>query len=164
MRRQPSRCPRELHVLGSRCHLPHHSVIDDGRICGRMVRSRPSQHLRRDGAGTRDAERRRCRRCRARIVASRSAYHNIHSLARPAADDSQHVQDCRRTAADSIPRVGTYTGQPCAEHLRRPSGRDVSTPDRICNACRRFGTGGYGPGRRGTPGRNQKQCTFCQLL
>jgi len=50
------------------------------------------------------------------------------------------------------------------EHLRRSSGRDVRTPDRICYACRRFGTGSYGLGRCGTSGRHQEQRTFRQLL
>ena len=164
MRRQSSRCPRELHVLGSRCHLPDHPVFDNGRICGRMVRSRPPQYLWRDGAGTGNAKRRRRRRRRARVAASRSADNDIHSLARTAADDSQHVQDCRRAAPDSVPRVGTYFGQPRIEHIRRSSGRDVRTPDRIRYACRRFGTGSYGLGRCGTSGRHQEQRTFRQLL
>jgi hypothetical protein len=39
-----------------------------------------------------------------RRLAGRLAGDNLYGVARPAADDSQYVQDCRRIDADSFPR------------------------------------------------------------
>ncbi len=66
---------------------------------------RPAQHLGHGAAGDGDAERRRRRRRAAWRAAGRQPGHHLHRLAGPAADDSQHVQDRRRTDAHASSHV-----------------------------------------------------------
>ena len=49
---------------------------------------------------------------------------DVHRVAGPAADDSEHVQDRRRADAGRVPRGGAHPGDACAVDFRRPQRRD----------------------------------------
>ncbi len=88
----------------------------------------------------------RCSRCAARSLAGRGAGHHLHIVAGPVADDSQHVQDCRRTDAMRHSRCGPRPRRPGALDLRRPPGCHVRPPHRIRPAVVQLGSGSHGPG------------------
>ena len=46
-----------------------------------------------------------------RLIAGRCTDKHLYRFTGSAADDSQHVQDCRREVAYSLPRIGTFTGR-----------------------------------------------------
>ena len=71
-----------------------------------------------ESVGTGNAVGRRCRRSRPRFVAGRCADHDLYGIPGFVADDSEHVQDCRRTAALRVPRVGPYLGFSFTVYLR----------------------------------------------
>ena len=50
--------------------------------------------------------------------AGRCADHDLYGIPGFVADDSEHVQDCRRTAALRVPRVGPYLGFSFTVYLR----------------------------------------------
>ena len=76
-------------------HLSDHPLVTDGRARRRMVQPRPAERVgfRPDGRG--DAERRGSGRRAARLAAKRCPGDDVHRLAGAAADDPEHVQDCR---------------------------------------------------------------------
>ena len=91
-----------------------------------------------------DAKRRRRGRRGPWHVADRLHQHDVHRVAGIAADDSEHVQDRRRTAADGVPRHGAHGGHACAVHLRRSRRRDGLPLDRLGHDGRQLGAGDDG--------------------
>ena len=98
-------------------------------------------------AGDRDAERGRRGRGAARGSPGRRAVHDVHGVARPPADDPQHVQDRRRAHAGRDPRRRADARDARAVDLRRPERRDGGPADRLGDAGVFGRAGGPGPGR-----------------
>ena len=102
---------------------------------------RGQEHLGNGSGRDRDAERRRGRRRVAWRAAGRGARDDVHGLAGPAADDSQHVQDRRRTDLGGHPRCGAHARHARAVDFRRPQRRDGGPADRVRAARRQFRSG-----------------------
>ena len=134
-------------AVGGHRHLSDHAVLRDGRARGRLVRRRTNEPVGRRPAGDRDAERGRRGRGAARGSPGRRAVHDVHGVARPPADDPQHVQDRRRAHAGRDPRRRADARDARAVDLRRPERRDGGPADRLGDAGVLGRAGGPGPGR-----------------
>ena len=142
-------------AVGGHRDLPDHAVLTDGRARGRLVRRPQDEPVGRGPAGDRDAERGRRGRGAARGSSGRGAVHDVHGVARPPADDPQHVQDRRRAHAGRDPRRGADTRDARAVDLRGPERRDGGATDRLGDAGIVGRAGGSGPGR-GRPHRDAR--------
>ena len=94
------------------------------------------------------AERRRRGRRVARRIAGRGLRNHLYGLAGPAADDPQHVQDCRRADPGDDARHGPHPGHARAVDLRRPLRRDGLPRHRLGHAGLELGPGSRRPGAR----------------
>ena len=97
---------------------------------------RREKHLGHRSQGHRDAERGRSRRSTARRAAGWRAGHDLHLIARTAADDPQHVQDRRRADQHGHSRCRSRRRGAGTVDLRRSPGRDGHPPDRVSRCCR----------------------------
>ena len=121
--------------------LSDHAGIDDGRARRRVVGRRCDEPLGRGPRGRRDAVGGRRGRHAPRRAADRSARHDVHGIAGPAADAAQHVQDRRRADAGGDPRRGPCDRHARAVDLRRPQRRDGGPHDRFRDAVAELGAG-----------------------
>src|ERR1035437_8636343 len=88
---------------------------------GRAVEGRGAEEQRgHEPGGRREAERRRGGWCDARRPAGGSHEHHVHLLSRPAADDSEHVQDRWRAYLQRDSRDRARPGYACTLDLWRP--------------------------------------------
>ena len=140
-RRQRGRRLRRLPGQRGLRDLSDHAVVDDGGTGRSMGERGQDQHLGRHPGRRRDAERGRCRRHRARLVAGRRADDHLHRVAGPHADDPQHVQDRGRTDGLRDPRRRPVAGDAGPVDLRRPPGRDGGAAHRLRPARLQLGPG-----------------------
>ncbi len=129
-----------------------------------MGRRGKKEYLRRDREGRGDAVRSGCCGCAPRFAPGRCAQYDLHRIAGSPADDSQYVQDFRRTSSGRIPCLGASHRRTCPFHIRRPSGRDGHSPDGLRHARHQQRSGGNGPRRRGASGSHQVARAVSALL
>lgn len=129
-----------------------------------MERHRAQEHVRPDRAPGGNAVGRRRGRHRPRRARGGRPHHNLHGQPGPAPDDTQHVQDSRRTAARRLPCLGPHRVGPRPFHLRRSLGRHGLPPDRLCPAGLGQSAGSDGYGRRGPPRRHPGQAALPAFL
>ena len=154
------RSGRESGLRPERSHrdLSHHALLQHGRARRCLGRRRQEKPVENRALRYRDAKRGRSRRCDSRRAADRFLQHDLHRVAGLAADDSQHVQDRRRTDFGRLSRLCPLARRAGPLHLRGSQRRHGRPSDRLGPACFRFRAGSPGfrvhrPGRDlgGTP-------------
>src|ERR1051326_3066752 len=143
-RRQRGRGPRRLRAERSHRHLPDHAVVEHGRVGGPVGGREAQEPLGHDSLGRGDAERRRRGRRAARRAADRLPGDDVHRIARPPADDSEHVQNRRRADARGLPHRRAHAGHARAVDLRRPQRRHGLPLRRLGDALLGERAGGAG--------------------
>ena len=147
------------------CHLPHHAVLSHGGS-GRRVGSTTA-------ARTCSARRSTLPRCSPRpaLPAQFTAPWQAGALTTTFTASQGlllMIPNMYKIAGELLPGVFHVSARalahPCPVHLRRSQRRYGLPPDRLCHACFRFRTGGYGSGAGGPSVRHQGQRALRALL
>ena len=162
--RLSGRGPCGLCLQRGRGHLPHHSLLPYGGVCGRMGRTGQKKHLRTQHGNLPDAVRGRRGFSRPRRASGRFPGHYFHRFPGTAAHAARSLPHGRGAAARRHPCGRQNHRHPCPVHLRRPFRHLCLPTDRRGHFLREQRAGSYGSVSRSPSGGSGGKNPFSELL